>query len=84
MVRAFLKVCMELGSYFLFLEEQLKDIIITFEQINLPTRGRKRTAYFAPVRTKYACFGTRFQRSDSSNSGIHLLYVTTVFKSRSS
>jgi hypothetical protein len=28
MVRAFLKVYMELGSYFLFLQEQIKDIII--------------------------------------------------------
>ena len=28
MVRTFLKVYMELGSYFLFLREQIKDIII--------------------------------------------------------
>ena len=28
MVRNFLKVYMELGSYFLFLQEQIKDIII--------------------------------------------------------
>jgi hypothetical protein len=28
MVRTFLKVYMELGSYFLFLHEQIKDIII--------------------------------------------------------
>jgi hypothetical protein len=28
MVRTFLKVYMELGSYFLFLQEQMKDIII--------------------------------------------------------
>jgi hypothetical protein len=28
MVRTFLKVYMELGSYFLFLKEQIKDIII--------------------------------------------------------
>ena len=28
MVRTFLKVHMELGSYFLFLQEQIKDIII--------------------------------------------------------
>ena len=28
MVRPFLKVYMELGSYFLFLQEQIKDIII--------------------------------------------------------
>jgi hypothetical protein len=31
MVRTFLKVYMELGSYFLFLQEQVKDIIITGE-----------------------------------------------------
>ena len=28
MVRTFLKVYMELGSYFLFLQEQIKDIIL--------------------------------------------------------
>jgi hypothetical protein len=28
LVRTFLKVYMELGSYFLFLQEQIKDIII--------------------------------------------------------
>jgi hypothetical protein len=28
MVRTFLKVYMELGSYFLFVQEQIKDIII--------------------------------------------------------
>jgi hypothetical protein len=32
MVRTFLKVYMELGSYFLFLQEQIKDIIIAGEQ----------------------------------------------------
>ena len=31
MVRTFLKVYMELGSYFLFLQEQIKDIIIILE-----------------------------------------------------
>jgi len=31
MVRTFLKVYMELGSYFLFLQEQIKDIIINVE-----------------------------------------------------
>jgi len=30
MVRTFLKVYMELGSYFLFLQEQIKDIIIMY------------------------------------------------------
>ena len=29
-VRTFLKVYMELGAYFLFLQEQIKDIIISF------------------------------------------------------
>jgi hypothetical protein len=37
MVRTFLKVYMELGSYFLFLQEQIKDIIIIDE--NLITVG---------------------------------------------
>ena len=37
MVRTFLKVYMELGSYFLFLQEQIKDIIII---IGVPA-GRK-------------------------------------------
>ena len=32
MVRTFLKVYMELGSYFLFLQEQIKDIIIIIFQ----------------------------------------------------
>ena len=30
MVCTFLKVCMELDSYFLFLQEQIKDIIIIY------------------------------------------------------
>ncbi len=33
MVRTFLKVYMELGSYFLFLQEQKKDIIIIINEI---------------------------------------------------
>jgi hypothetical protein len=36
MVRTFLKVYMELGSYFLFLQEQIKDIIII---ISVPQWG---------------------------------------------
>jgi hypothetical protein len=32
MVRTFLKVYMELGSYFLFLQEQIKDIIIIMKR----------------------------------------------------
>ena len=37
MVRTFLKVYMELGSYFLFLQEQIKDIII----FGFATRARR-------------------------------------------
>jgi len=38
MVRTFLKVYMELGSYFLFLQEQIKDIIIiVWERVPLRT-----------------------------------------------
>jgi len=33
MVRTFLNVYMELGSYFLFLQEQIKDIIIRYTPI---------------------------------------------------
>jgi hypothetical protein len=39
------------------------------------------TENFATVRTRYACFGTIFQWSDGSNSGIHLRHVTTGVKS---
>jgi len=34
MIRTFLKVYMELGSYFLFLQEQIKDIIIIVSATN--------------------------------------------------
>jgi hypothetical protein len=40
MVRTFLKVYMELGSYFLFLQEQIKDIIIE----------RKENSLYAPLK----------------------------------
>jgi len=36
MVRTFLKVYMELGSYFLFLQEQIKDIIIILSKHAVP------------------------------------------------
>ena len=42
MVRTFLKVYMELGSYFLFLQEQIKDIIIIFpaaHALHVPPSG---------------------------------------------
>ena len=35
MVRTFLRVYMELGSYFLFLQEQIKDIIIIQEALSI-------------------------------------------------
>ena len=35
MVRTFLKVYMELGSYFLFLQEQIKDIIIIITTLDI-------------------------------------------------
>jgi len=40
MVRTFLKVYMELGSYFLFLQEQIKDIIINSEGCSPVSGGR--------------------------------------------
>jgi hypothetical protein len=39
MVRTFLKVYMELGSYFLFLQEQIKDIIIKTRERCVVLRG---------------------------------------------
>jgi hypothetical protein len=42
MVRTFLKVYMELGSYFLFLQEQIKDIIILHSLGNLIVQIRYR------------------------------------------
>ena len=36
MVRTFLKVYMELGSYFWFLQEQIKDIIIISNLYHIP------------------------------------------------
>jgi hypothetical protein len=43
MVRTFLKVYMELGSYFLFLQEQIKDIII----ITIPTHQPRAVSVIA-------------------------------------
>ena len=39
MVRTFLKVYMELGYYFLFLQEQIKDIIIREVHVHAICRG---------------------------------------------
>jgi hypothetical protein len=52
MVRTFLKVYMELGSYFLFLQEQVKDIIIIICALRLlrPVGGRRsRKAHARPM-----------------------------------
>ena len=57
MVRTFLKVYMELGSYFLFLKEQIKDIIIiTVKEICSRNKTRfndseKRSSFFQPTNT---------------------------------
>jgi hypothetical protein len=69
MVRTFLKVYMELGSYFLFLQEQIKDIIIIlgriakviilsskrYQHTHIPSMLELKVS-FAFVRTRYACF----------------------------
>jgi len=44
MVRTFLQVYMELGSYFLFLQEQIKDIIIISREFD-PQHHRQRTLH---------------------------------------
>ena len=41
MVRSFLQVYMELGSYFLFLQEQIKDIIILLQDTCVLARCRR-------------------------------------------
>jgi hypothetical protein len=46
MVRTFLKVYMELGSYFLFLQEQIKDIIIIEISIWKAADGVEEQMYF--------------------------------------
>jgi hypothetical protein len=52
MVRTFLKVYMELGSYFLFLQEQIKDIIIINVQgcsiVAAPMHAPSRTSLSSP------------------------------------
>jgi hypothetical protein len=47
MVRTFLKVYMELGSYFLFLQEQIKDIIIIIK-VGLRRRRPHEVCRLAP------------------------------------
>ena len=42
-VRTFLKVYMELGSYFLFLQEQIKDIIIIITTVTVGPVAKSRT-----------------------------------------
>ena len=57
MVRTFLKVYMELGSYFLFLQEQIKDIIIYGKYL---PKGIQR---LAPI----FCFCKNKDKTSSSN-----------------
>jgi len=54
MVRTFLKVYMELGSYFLFLQEQIKDIIISLAARRLldPTSWQRIAAQYIRFRVK--------------------------------
>jgi hypothetical protein len=54
MVRTFLKVYMELGSYFLFLQEQIKDIIISLS-LSLSQPPPPRRLFFFPVLKTCAC-----------------------------
>jgi hypothetical protein len=50
MVRTFLKVYMELGSYFLFLQEQIKDIIIS---VRGHARQLARTSFAAAAQVRH-------------------------------
>jgi len=54
MVRTFLKVYMELGSYFLFLQEQVKDIII----IIFKTMPSQNTLTTSPTPTTFTSLHT--------------------------
>jgi hypothetical protein len=64
MVRTFLKVYMELGSYFLFLQEQIKDIIIILKPSLCTTLTRQ-----TPMELIFDNIYFRFQKYVS----IHLL-----------
>ena len=71
-------------SEFVAQNEHTENLRLTPRRGEGSDRGRQRTAYFACCWTRYADFGTRFQWSDCSNSGIHLRCVTMVFKIRPS
>jgi hypothetical protein len=49
MVPTFLKVYMELGSYFLFLQEQIKDIIITHSSLTAHPPALKTLVFIKPL-----------------------------------
>jgi hypothetical protein len=61
MVRTFLKVYMELCSYFLFLQEQIKDIIIIYltspqVQLQFPARSLSARYCFLGKSKKVLCY----------------------------
>jgi hypothetical protein len=74
MVRTFLKVYMELGSYFLFLQEQIKDIIIIMVFRGLPQACWSffcvlEATRFGEVLAKSACRNSRSSVSVSQCAG---------------
>ena len=62
MVRTFLKVYMDFGSYFLFLQEQIKDIIIFISFISRKAEELKQN--LSP--NHMVCGNTRFFKSLTS------------------
>ena len=79
MVRTFLKVYMELGSYFLFLQEQIKDIIIIIDgQAAAPGQSLKFLAHIPGWQSE-----ARKQRRDkllqlNSDIGLRVSLTGTV------
>ena len=79
MVRTFLKVYMELGSYFLFLQEQIKDIIIIIVLTQGATEAQRPAARPARSRLHACCTaqgairsGTRYAKwAGGSRSQTH-------------
>ena len=59
MVRTFLKVYMELGSYFLFLQEQIKDIIIIIVLTQGATEAQRPAARTARSRLQLSLHAQR-------------------------
>jgi hypothetical protein len=73
MVRTFLKVYMELGSYFLFLQEQIKDIIICIDEkylISLCTG--KEVWTLDQLASEFACTRSTIQRLKRQLGLVHV------------